>query len=213
MPYQYTVILKHAGRHCASMLLMLCYVMCLTWQHTARKDYILHIYIVHFFYNLNAINANYIMYFFIYISLGTKLYFSTCLENTQAHSCTCCRRGYYYFQLNLYKCIQTQTSARSCTHFVQMCKTWGWTIRQTQTWTLLTNEYYNCWQLSLYLNTTIWAEHHVILVQITVKTCIFLPNPMQCFEKTLDSTRTQNLRPECHCLLCNDGEPDSPQIK
>lgn len=27
----------------------------------------------------------------------------------------------------------------------------------------------------------------------------------------MDSSRTQNLRPECHCLLCNDGEPDSPQ--
>jgi len=65
---------------------------------------------------------------FIYTPLGTKLYFLTCLVNTQAHSCTCPRRGYHYFQLNLYICIQTQISARFCTYFVQLCKTWGRTI-------------------------------------------------------------------------------------
>ena len=117
------------------------------------------------------------------------------------HSRTCPRRGYYYFQLNLFICIRTQTSARFCTCSVQLCNTWGRTVTQTQTWTLLTNEHYKCWQLSMYWNTNLWAEHHIILVWITVKTCIFLPNPMQCFEKTVDSPRTQNVTACCAMMV------------
>ena len=72
------------------------------------------------------------------------------------------------------------------------------------------------WTWQLLATFTVWAEHHVILVRntgqtyVTVKTCIFLPNPMHGFKETLNSSRTQNLRPECDCLLWNDSEPHSP---